>query len=319
MQKSFNFGFYSTYQMSDTEIADVSQSLVDPVEKTQDRDDQDQRSDPSLSEVEENPSPEESRAGEDYSDSSSTQEGEDHDHDDDEENHFLEDLPKETPISTTSPKDGAGPKFRRKKRKISSRPTAVASKKSPPAPVPKLNLEYEKYLKGKAIEIKGSLERAAPDPLKDIETFRRYAIARSGLVSDDLRRKIWPLLASIAISNDANLPSQEDCEKHPEYNQVVLDVNRSLKRFPPGIAETERPGLQDQLTRLIVRVLLKHPHLHYYQGYHDVAITFLLVVGEEMGYHIMEKLSMTHLQSYMAKTMEETTYLLNYMYPIVST
>ena len=58
-----------------------------------------------------------------------------------------------------------------------------------------------------------------------------------------------------------------------------MDVNRSLKRFPPGIGEEERPLLQDQLTRLIIRVIIKHPELHYYQGYHDVAITFLLVVG----------------------------------------
>ena len=95
-------------------------------------------------------------------------------------------------------------------------------------------------------------------------------------------------------------------------------MNRSLKRFPPGIKEEARPELQDQLTRLIVRVLLKHPELHYYQGYHDVAITFLLVVGEEMGYHIMERLSISHLREFMAPTMEKTTYLLNYMYPIVS-
>ena len=67
-----------------------------------------------------------------------------------------------------------------------------------------------------------------------------------------------------------------------------------------------------------MRVLLKHPELHYYQGYHDVAITFLLVVGEEMGYHIMERLSISHLREFMAPTMEKTTYLLNYMYPIVS-
>ena len=45
----------------------------------------------------------------------------------------------------------------------------------------------------------------------------------------------------------------------------MLDVNRSLKRFPPGIEEADRPVLQDQLTRLIVRVLVAHPGLHYYQ------------------------------------------------------
>lgn len=52
---------------------------------------------------------------------------------------------------------------------------------------------------------------------------------------------------------------------HPEYNQVILDVNRSLKRFPPGIPYEQRIALQDQLTILILRVIIKYPHLKYYQ------------------------------------------------------
>ena len=98
---------------------------------------------------------------------------------------------------------------------------------------------------------------------------------------------------------------------------VVLDVNRSLKRFPPGIEEEERPALQEQLTRLIVRVLIAQPGLHYYQGYHDVAITFLLVVGETVGYQIMERLSVTHLRQFMTPSMENTMGLLQLMYPII--
>ncbi|XP_023322266.1 TBC1 domain family member 20 [Eurytemora carolleeae] len=99
-------------------------------------------------------------------------------------------------------------------------------------------------------------------------------------------------------------------------DSIVMDVNRSLKRFPPGIGEEERPALQEQLTRLIIRVIMKHPHLHYYQGYHDVAITFLLVVGEELGFQIVERLSVSHLQEFMAPTMEETVSLLQFMYPL---
>ena len=95
-------------------------------------------------------------------------------------------------------------------------------------------------------------------------------------------------------------------------------MNRSLKRFPPGISDEERPDLQDQLTRMIVRVLHKHPDLHYYQGYHDVAITFLLVVGEQLGFHIVEKLSANQLKDFMGPTLERTTFLLQFMYPIVS-
>ena len=48
---------------------------------------------------------------------------------------------------------------------------------------------------------------------------------------------------------------------------VVLDVNCI---FPPGIEEAESPFLQDQLTRLIVRVLGAQPTLRYYPGYHQV-------------------------------------------------
>ena len=64
-------------------------------------------------------------------------------------------------------------------------------------------------------------------------------------------------------------------------------------------------------------MLLKQPTLHYYQGYHDVAITFLLVVGEELAFNIMESLSLSHLQQFMAPTMEQTMSLLELMYPLV--
>ena len=94
-------------------------------------------------------------------------------------------------------------------------------------------------------------------------------------------------------------------------------MNRSLKRFPPGIEEAERPALQEQLTRLIVRVLIAQPGLHYYQGYHDVAITFLLVVGEHLGYQIMERLSVSHLRKFMTPSMEQTMELLQLIYPII--
>lgn len=52
---------------------------------------------------------------------------------------------------------------------------------------------------------------------------------------------------------------------YPYDTKVVLDVNRSLKRFPPGIPYARRVALQDQLTVLILRVIMRYPHLKYYQ------------------------------------------------------
>jgi TBC1 domain family member 20 len=112
------------------------------------------------------------------------------------------------------------------------------------------------------------------------------------------------LLLNIDSEKSESVPSLNELKDHPEYEQVVLDVNRSLRRFPPGIALHLRLALQDQLTVIILRVINKYPHLSYFQGYHDVAITFLLVTGEAVAYHIMEILSTKHLSECMQKTFE---------------
>lgn len=82
-----------------------------------------------------------------------------------------------------------------------------------------------------------------------------------------IRKTVWPILVGVTKSEMSDAPSLSSLSGHPEYNQVVLDVNRSLKRFPPGIPYKQRVALQDQLTVLILRVIIKYPHLKYYQVY----------------------------------------------------
>jgi len=172
--------------------------------------------------------------------------------------------------------------------------------------------ETERRSRQKSVRIEEALRTGDKDKLSQL------AVSDGGLLTDEVRVRVWPRLLGINMLETVTvLPGEEELSTHPEYNQVVLDVNRSLKRFPPGIEEAERPLLQDQLTRLIVRVLVAQPTLHYYQGYHDVAITFLLVVGEHIGYQIMEKLSVSHLSKFMAPNMEQTMSLLQLMYPII--
>lgn len=84
-------------------------------------------------------------------------------------------------------------------------------------------------------------------------------------LSDELRRKAWPRLMMMEHIVVTPKPPVEVIKSHKDYQQVVLDVNRSLKRFPPGIDDDYRLVLMDQLTTLIIRVLMKHPELHYYQ------------------------------------------------------
>lgn len=146
---------------------------------------------------------------------------------------------------------------------------------------------------------------------------KKVKIIKSCYFSDDLRKKVWPLLVGLGPDNIETAPTLEELKSHSEYSQVVLDVNRSLKRFPPGIPYEQRVALQDQLTVLILRVIMKYPHLKYYQGYHDVAVTFLLVVGEEVAFHVMEILSTNHLVECMQETMEPTQQRLLFLYPLI--
>ncbi|CAH1953893.1 unnamed protein product [Acanthoscelides obtectus] len=167
-------------------------------------------------------------------------------------------------------------------------------------------------------EKRALIEEKLGDKNITLQTWQNLAISRYGLVADDLRCQVWPLLLGVDPSKDEIIPSLEELSSHSEYQQVVLDVNRSLKRFPPGIPYKQRLALQDQLTVLILRVIIKYPDLRYYQGYHDVAITFLLVVGEAVSFRIMEKLSTEYLKECMEPTMEKTSYRLNYIYALLS-
>ncbi|XP_016349910.1 TBC1 domain family member 20-like, partial [Sinocyclocheilus anshuiensis] len=154
------------------------------------------------------------------------------------------------------------------------------------------------------------------DPV-DIETLRRAAVSEGGLLTDGIRRKVWSKLLSINVYNLPAKPSKDVREDHKDYRQVVLDVRRSMRRFPKGMCVDEREVLQEQLIDIILDVLRRNPQLHYYQGYHDIVVTFLLVVGERMTIAIMEKLSNHHLRDFMDPTMDSTKHILNYLMPIL--
>lgn len=83
--------------------------------------------------------------------------------------------------------------------------------------------------------------------------------------SDDIRKQAWPLLLELRPEDVDVSADSTDFKSHVEYSQVVLDVNRAIRRFPPGIPYAQRVAMQDQLIRLILRVITKYPQLKYYQ------------------------------------------------------
>ncbi|KAM4841854.1 TBC1 domain family member 20 [Thomomys bottae] len=151
----------------------------------------------------------------------------------------------------------------------------------------------------------------------DIAALRRMAISEGGLLTDEIRREVWPKLLNVNTSDPPPEPGKDLRQISKDYQQVLLDVRRSLRRFPPGMPDEEREGLQEELIDIILLVLERNPQLHYYQGYHDIVVTFLLVVGERLATSLVEKLSTHHLRDFMDPTMDNTKHILNYLMPII--
>ncbi|XP_072855745.2 TBC1 domain family member 20 isoform X2 [Pogona vitticeps] len=178
---------------------------------------------------------------------------------------------------------------------------------------------------GRAAELPGSqkqqkqllIHRALTRDPVDVESLREAAFSQGGLLTDEIRRKVWPKLLSVNVYSLPPKPGREVRQNHKDYNQVVLDVRRSVRRFPPGMPEEQRRVLQEQLIDVILQVLREHPELHYYQGYHDIAVTLLLVAGERMAVALLEKLSLLHLRDFMDPTMDSTKHILNYLMPVL--
>ncbi|KAK6479530.1 TBC1 domain family member 20-like [Huso huso] len=173
--------------------------------------------------------------------------------------------------------------------------------------------DHESKRKRKMAEISQALTTTPVD----VAALRRMAISEGGLLTDEIRCKVWPKLLNIQTDDLLDKPGAALRENNKDYQQVLLDVRRSLRRFPPGMPDEQREGLQEELIDIILQVLLGNPQLHYYQGYHDIVVTFLLVVGEKLATALVEKLSTHHLRDFMDPTMDNTKHILNYLMPII--
>ncbi|XP_031759949.1 TBC1 domain family member 20-like isoform X2 [Xenopus tropicalis] len=142
------------------------------------------------------------------------------------------------------------------------------------------------WRKQKSLQIHRAL---TSDPV-DIDVLRGAAESDGGLLSQEIRRKVWPKLLSV---NVFHLPPK------------------------PGMRDAERSVLLEQLTDMILSVLQSHPELHYYQGFHDIAVTLLLTVGLRLGTGMLSTLATHHLRDFMDPTMDRTKHILHYLMPLI--
>ena len=163
----------------------------------------------------------------------------------------------------------------------------------------------------KSIQIKKSLQQ------NDRLALKTLACSNGGFVTNELRVKVWCRLANVDDNDNVFNDISSNIQRNDNYRQVILDVERSLKRFPPSVQEVQRIAYQDKLTEIIIRILDHNPDMYYYQGYHDVCLTFLLVMNEHQAFRLINAISRSHLRFYMERTMNTTSNLLEIIYLII--
>uniref|UniRef100_A0A0K0EXM9 TBC1 domain family member 20 (inferred by orthology to a human protein) n=1 Tax=Strongyloides venezuelensis TaxID=75913 RepID=A0A0K0EXM9_STRVS len=207
---------------------------------------------------------------------------------------------------------------------------------------------FKKKLRNKSMKIKQFLDEHSDNLYLYVGQLKKFASSPGGLISDEYREKIWPVLARsypsdfdyIKNSEDSNSDSDYDTvsstldaeydedyieptiemlQLHKDWKQVQLDVHRTLERFPPFIDQEKRNALMEELTPFIVKVLYRNKKFHYYQGFHDVCLTIVLVVGLDIGYEICKSLTRKGVfLNYLKKSLEDSVMKqLELMFPII--
>ena len=187
-------------------------------------------------------------------------------------------------------------------------------RESPPPP-------YDGLPSPKIADIVGACKRGSLDDLKTL------AESKGGFLSDSLRQKAWPILLGLARDDNnheaeaatSSVPWQK-LEPHRDEGQVKLDVDRAFVHYParesPPLdkrphdkelsantdidkSEAEESLQKAELSALIVEVLRRHPHLCYFQGFHDICQVFLLVLAPRQRAPAVARLSLLRIRDFM--------------------
>lgn len=111
-------------------------------------------------------------------------------------------------------------------------------------------------------------------------------------------------LAASQIDEGDQPPQRESCDDgNEDANGELLcrQDHSATKKLLNDHAELKR-----KLAKLIVKLLIKKPDLHYYQGFHDICLTYMTLLGDVEAFSKLDKLIDSHFETFMKPTMNET-------------
>eukprot|EP01104_Vermistella_antarctica_P007290 TRINITY_DN1805_c0_g1_i2.p1 TRINITY_DN1805_c0_g1~~TRINITY_DN1805_c0_g1_i2.p1 ORF type:complete len:500 (+),score=80.79 TRINITY_DN1805_c0_g1_i2:229-1728(+) len=154
----------------------------------------------------------------------------------------------------------------------------------------------------------------------DISRLRKVVQTR-GLNSASERRKLWPLLVGIECTDPLSLPHPKDCPlEHDDIDQVERDVERSSWRIQNSVHHNKRQRKRRvaTLSHMVNASLAADRTLHYYQGYHDIALILLLAVDCRLASAILQRISQCHIRPWLHQTLHPAMAQLSHLFPLIA-
>ncbi|KAL8761485.1 MAG: hypothetical protein Q9184_002395 [Pyrenodesmia sp. 2 TL-2023] len=137
----------------------------------------------------------------------------------------------------------------------------------------------------------------------DVEALILLATSKDGLIDDEVRRKAWPALLGYTLPPKDEVSSDrgawQSLPRHKDEDQVRLDVDRSFIYYPKNETELQLDRRKKELSAVITQVLRSYPMLSYFQGFHDIAQVFLLVLGVDDAAASVSQLSLLRIRDFM--------------------
>lgn len=131
--------------------------------------------------------------------------------------------------------------------------------------------------------------------------------SEGGLINDETRRRAWPKLLGITLADENDKSWKDSIVPHKDTDQIERDIERSLYHFDVNktIRKAFRSVKRDELSRIINAVICRNPHLNYYQGFHDICSVLLLVGGEQLGFHLTERVALFYVRDAMNPSFDQ--------------
>ncbi|KAF0720772.1 Aste57867_51 [Aphanomyces stellatus] len=174
-----------------------------------------------------------------------------------------------------------------------------------------------------------ALDASPPDtPHGDIlEELRHLALLPGGFVSNDIRKRVWPLLLGFSPDATADFYRANRIKLqlppfpstvHPDDAQIHMDVNRSLgdSRWR-DVKGLKRAGKRKALFSLLHATMCISHETHYNQGFHDVASVVLLAVGMPLSIPLTTRMSQTFFREPMRKNFDTVLPVFRLLYPLL--